>query len=91
MTTAAMVLGAVAWLAAHRVYPEGSRRRSEEGEVTVRFTVAADGKVSDVAVVKGSGFAALDAAALSMLRGAALPPPGTEATRTVRVRYRLND
>jgi protein TonB len=80
-----------AWLAANRRYPEASRRKSEEGEVTVRFTVAPDGRVTEVALVKGSGWAALDASALGMLRGATLPAPGAEATRTVRVRFRLSD
>lgn len=80
-----------AWLAANRRYPEEARRRSEEGEVTVRFTVAHDGRVSEAAVLKGSGFAALDAAALRLLQGATLPAPGIEATRTVRIRFRLND
>lgn len=80
-----------AWLAANRRYPDEARRRSEEGEVTVRFTVAPDGRVSEAAVVKGSGFAALDAAALRLLQGATLPAPGIEATRTVRVRFRLGD
>jgi periplasmic protein TonB len=80
-----------AWLAAHRRYPEEARRRSVEGDVTVRFSVAADGRVTDVAVVSGSGSSALDGAAVTMLRGATLPPPGIEATRTVRIRYRLSD
>jgi periplasmic protein TonB len=80
-----------AWLAAHRRYPEDARKRSEEGDVTIRFTVASDGRVSDVAVVKGSGYGALDNSALSMLQGATLPAPGVEATRTVRIRFRLSD
>lgn len=80
-----------AWLAANRRYPEDARRRSEEGEVTVRFTVAPDGRVSEAAVVKGSGSTALDAAALRLLQGATLPAPGIEATRTVRIRFRLGD
>jgi protein TonB len=80
-----------AWLAANRRYPDEARRRSEEGEVTVRFTVMPGGQVSEAAVVKGSGFAALDAAALRLLQGATLPAPGVEATRTVRIRFRLND
>lgn len=80
-----------AWLAAHKRYPESSRRRSEEGEVTVRFTVAGDGRVSDVGLVNGSGWSALDAAALGMLQGATVPAPGVETTRTVRIRFRLAD
>jgi protein TonB len=80
-----------AWLAANRRYPDEARRRNEEGEVTVRFTVTPGGQVSEAAVVKGSGFSALDAAALRLLQGATLPAPGIEATRTVRIRFRLND
>ena len=80
-----------AWLAAHRRYPDEARRRSEEGDVTVKFTVAGDGRVIDVGLAKSSGSAALDASALTMLRGATLPAPGAEATRTVRIRFRLSD
>jgi periplasmic protein TonB len=80
-----------AWLAAHRAYPEVSRQRGEEGDVTVRFTVAAGGNVVDIAVVHGSGHPALDDAAVGMLRGAVVPPPGAEATRTVHIRFHLND
>jgi protein TonB len=80
-----------AWLAANRRYPEEARRRHEQGEVSVRFVVASDGRVLDVSLVQGSGIASLDTAALSMLRGAMLPPPGIEATRVVRIRYRLTD
>jgi periplasmic protein TonB len=79
------------WLAANRRYPDAARRRGEEGEVAVRFTVAADGRVSQAVVVKSSGTATLDAAALRLLQGATLPGPGVEATRTVRLRYRLRD
>lgn len=80
-----------AWLAANRRYPEEARRRSVEGEVTVRFSVASDGRVTEVSIVAGSGSSALDGAAVAMLRGARLPPPGTDVTRTVRIRYRLAD
>jgi len=80
-----------AWLAAHRRYPEAARQRGEEGDVTVRFSVAADGSVVEVALVQGSGHAVLDEAALAMLRGAAVPAPGAQATRTVRIRFHLSD
>jgi len=80
-----------AWLAANRRYPEEARRRGVEGEVTVRFSVAADGRVTDVVIAAGSGSSALDGAAVAMLRGARLPPPGTDVTRTIRIRYRLAD
>ena len=44
-----------------------------------------------VAVEKSSGHAELDAAAVAMLQGATVPPPGAVATRTVRIRFRLDD
>ena len=59
--------------------------------MTVRFTVSSYGRVLAVSLVKGSGYASLDNAAVTMLHGATLPAPGIEATRVVRVRYRLND
>ncbi len=80
-----------AWLAAHKTYPPEARKRGEEGEVLIRFTVETDGHVSAVALAKGSGFADIDRAALAMLQGATLPPPGAPATRTVRVRFHLDD
>ena len=80
-----------AWLAAHRKYPSAALRRAEQGVVTVRFTVSRDGHVGDVAVVAGSGHAELDAAALTLLRGASVPAPGVDATRIVSIRYRLAD
>lgn len=45
-------------------YPPLSRRLSEQGIVTVHFTVQADGSVSGVAVAKSSGFSRLDDAAI---------------------------
>ncbi len=80
-----------AWLAANRRYPDEARRHGEEGDVTVRFTVADDGRVLVVSVMKGSGSATLDGAALRLLQGAKLPAPGLETTRTVRIRFRLGD
>jgi len=80
-----------AWLAAHKRYPTAARNRGEEGEVLIHFTVEGDGRVSEVAVAKSSGHADLDAAAVSMLQGASVPPPGAAATRTVRIHFRLDD
>jgi periplasmic protein TonB len=80
-----------AWLEAHKSYPEVARRQGQEGTVTLRFTVAADGSVLDVAVVTGSGSQVLDNAAQQMLHGARLPAPRTELSRVVRIRYRLEN
>ncbi len=82
------------WLADHKVYPESARRRGEQGDVTVRFTVQRSGQVTDVTVVKSSGSPRLDAAAMAMLRGASVPPFDSamaegQITATVQIRYRL--
>ncbi len=78
-----------AWLALHKSYPEAARSRGEEGEVVVRFTVAPDGHVLGVEIVRSSGSALLDDAARALLAGARVPPPQVPETRTVRLRYHL--
>ena len=85
-----------AWLAAHKVYPEEARRRGEQGNVTLRFTVEPSGQVVNVAVVHSSGSRLLDTAAQAMLRNAKLPPfdpsmPRVPITTTVPIRYHLED
>lgn len=85
----------VAWLDAHRAYPEAARRLGEQGAVGVRFTLSENGEVSSADIQRGSGSTMLDAATLAMLRGAHLPPPppGTDAARrtiSVSIRYQLN-
>lgn len=62
-----------AWLAAHKSYPEEARRRSEQGNVVLRFVVERSGRVAEVAVVRGSGSSILDAAAEALLHNAILP------------------
>ena len=57
----------------------------------MRFRVAGDGTVLEVALVTGSGSPVLDEAARALLRDAKLPPPQAEISRTVRLRYRLDD
>jgi protein TonB len=80
-----------AWLASHKRYPPGARQRGVEGEVLIEFTVEPDGHVIEVAVAKGSGHRELDEAAVTMLQGATVPPPGAAAKRTVRIHFRLDD
>ena len=82
------------YIASGRDYPEEARRRGEEGRVTLRFTVERSGRVTEASVAASSGSAALDAAALTLLRRAALPPfPSgmTQARITITspVRYTL--
>jgi protein TonB len=83
-----------AWLAAHKRYPDEARQRGEEGRLAVRFTMDRSGQVTAVQVVRGSGSEALDQAAVTMLRGATLPPlpgamPQPTITVTVQIRFEL--
>jgi protein TonB len=83
-----------AWLQAHRTYPDAARRAGEEGSPTIRFTIARDGSVTAVSLIRTSGSGQLDTAALALLDHAqvpALPPnfPDT-VTVTISVRYSLN-
>ena len=79
------------WLEGHKRYPEDARQRGEEGRAVLRFRVDRSGRVLDYAVVSSTGFADLDAAVESMMRGATLPPfpasmtsPEIEVSVTIR-------
>jgi protein TonB len=82
-----------AWIERHRVYPDAARRQGEQGQVLVRLTLDPSGHVTQATLMRESGAPALDAAALDLLRGAAMPAPpasGSEARNlTVSLRYRL--
>ena len=56
------------------VYPAMSRRLGEEGETTLAMCVDADGRASNVTVVKSSGSSRLDEAAVRGLTGNRLEP-----------------
>ena len=55
-------------------YPEGARRRGEQGDVVLELAVDARGGVADVKVVGGCGFAELEHAAVSAARRARFRP-----------------
>ena len=77
-------------------YPEMARRRGQQGRVVLHVNVSAEGMPVTVAVVETSGFASLDAAAMSAVQrwrfmpatraGTAVP-----AVAEVPVRFRLTD
>ncbi len=54
----------------YRRYPEEARREQEQGVVMVGFAMGRKGDLLDLWVDKSSGFAALDAEALSTLKRA---------------------
>ena len=55
-------------------YPRASQEDGDEGTVTLRFIVQADGSVSDIRIARSSGHPRLDAAAQRNLRQAKFQP-----------------
>lgn len=55
-------------IARNRFYPPEARREDVKGVVMVSFTVQGDGRLGDIRVARGSGFEALDGAAVEALR-----------------------
>jgi periplasmic protein TonB len=77
-------------------YPAAARRRGIEGEVLVRVAVALDGRAERVEVVRSSGSALLDTAAVEALQRWRFEPAragGQPVTATVEipVTFRLTD
>lgn len=60
-------------------YPAEARQARQEGIVTVRFTIARSGQVSDVAIKRSGGHAILDQATLELVRRVA-PLPAIPAS-----------
>jgi len=59
-------------------YPATARQQNQEGRVTVYFAIGLDGGISDLKIVKGSRFKALDQAALEAVKNCVpfpRPPP----------------
>ena len=69
-------------------YPKGARRRGEQGETLVELCVNSEGGVDSVRIVRSSGFAELDLAAVRAAQGARFVPAQT-GTRAVASTVRL--
>jgi protein TonB len=80
----------------HKEYPLLARRRMLEGTAVVRFSVARDGSLKGVDVLRSSGSEMLDRAALNAIRAAGgFPPPppefaGSETTLELPLSFRLS-
>ena len=71
-------------------YPRLARTMGWQGKVVVEFTVSADGEITDLQIIKSSGFSALDQNALKTIKKAApFPNPPAPARLVVPVVYRL--
>jgi TonB family protein len=65
-----------AQLARNKNFPLDARRNGEEGNAVISFNIDGEGRVTHVALVRGSGFANLDHEAQAMVRRASpFPPP----------------
>jgi protein TonB len=88
----------VAGMATNRApsYPEIALRRGEQGRVTLRVSVSADGRPLEVDVAKTSGYPSLDSAALSAVRQWRFVPAtqagsAVAAVAEVPVRFRIDN
>jgi protein TonB len=77
------------WLAQYKVYPKDALKRKEEGKAYVSFTIHRDGRVTQPVLERSSGFAALDEAAMRMLRNASPVPPLPAAYRLDEARLTM--
>ncbi|GAA4378115.1 TonB family protein [Hymenobacter koreensis] len=69
-------------------YPGAAIRAQAEGKVFVSFTVANDGSITDVQVLKGLGYGT-DEEAARVIKGMPRWEPGRQNNRPVAVRYTL--
>ena len=84
-------------LAQNKRYPRASRRRNEEGVVSLSFVAHADGSVSEVTITESSGHKRLDNAVLDMIkRSTPLPKFSKDMVETelrinLPVSFKLSD
>lgn len=81
---------------ARPVYPMGARLRGEEGSVTVRVAVGADGLVQEREVTMSSGYRDLDQSALKAIGRARFSPAlkngkPTASETHIKFRFQLED
>ena len=66
------------WLDRHKRYPREARRRGQEGEITVRFSINDEGNLLSYELIEPSSYVALNNAVVKMLTSAspmpAVPP-----------------
>lgn len=74
------------WVTAHLIYPESARNAGVQGRVTVKFKVNADGKISDVNVLRGI-CDALDDEAVRVVASAPAWTPGEVNGKAVATTY----
>ena len=74
------------WVNARLVYPEIAKENGVQGRVTLQFTVEADGRVSNVHVLRGVD-ESLDKEAVRVVSSSPKWKPGRQRDRAVKVSY----
>ncbi|MBZ9994784.1 energy transducer TonB [Mesorhizobium sp. BH1-1-4] len=84
-----------AWINRHKRYPSAAKSRRAQGNVNVTFAMDPSGRVLSARIVRSSGDAELDRAALAVLQGATVPAPppelGSRVSRTAPFVFSLRD
>ena len=71
------------------ITPKESSKKGNEGTVYVQFTVTKDGKITNAAAVKGSGFELLDNEAVRVIENMPNWTPGTKDGSAIDVKMTL--
>jgi len=75
---------------AAKFYPAEARNNGIVGSVGVRFSIGADGRVTNAILTRSSGSTILDAAALQIFKSLQAPiPPGGAFSGAINIRYSL--
>ena len=75
------------WVFAKIVYPVSAKENGVQGRVTVQFTIAKDGNVKDVRVVRSSGSQLLDDEAVRVISMSPQWEPGKQKGEPVDVKF----
>ena len=70
-------------------YPNEALKNHIEGKVLCSFIIDKDGSITDISIVRSSGYDSLDNEAIRMLNAMPKWIPGKQDGKTVRVRYLL--
>ena len=77
-------------------YPESARQDQQQGLVVLRVLISSEGRPIDIRIDRGSGFRALDTAAVAGVKRWSFIPAtqnqkAIEAWITIPIRFRLDD
>ncbi|RJP57335.1 MAG: energy transducer TonB [Candidatus Auribacter fodinae] len=80
----------------HPRYPRGSRRKGEQGAVTLNIHVTADGSAQKITILNSSGYQRLDNAAVEAIENAVFSPHtlngiARASNITLTIRFQLDD